>query len=343
MSFNAPFTTMSYYSWLFENDAQNSGESTVPGRGSFNAASLDPNLLAASNTPKSDEAAFILENMQNELDISSNIGNIQDSSSFLVDNTTSATLIGENNPADVGSIRALTEETFKSDRPPPSAHSNAQSSVSHNLNNVDFESTTDQSFYSTSRGPDLTYTANTSMSQISTPPGQRSASMCIYPSPDAYTPRHTGKLPIMTNEARDGLMQVISQTRPTKPDGSEIVSSDPLLSLSSLQHYSDLFFTRFNSSYPLIHQATFQSDHVPVYLLMSILLLGATYSDKEAHLVAVCIHDIMRPIIQGSKDFGTRPKLWMLQTILLVECFGKNRAGEKQHDMSHLYHGMLIK
>ena len=32
----------------------------------------------------------------------------------------------------------------------------------------------------------------------------------------------------------------------------------------------------------------------------------------------------------------------MLQTILLVECFGKSRAGQKQHDMSHLFHGLLI-
>lgn len=32
----------------------------------------------------------------------------------------------------------------------------------------------------------------------------------------------------------------------------------------------------------------------------------------------------------------------MLQTILLVECFGKSRAGQLQHDMSHLFHGLLI-
>lgn len=32
----------------------------------------------------------------------------------------------------------------------------------------------------------------------------------------------------------------------------------------------------------------------------------------------------------------------MLQTILLVECFGKSRAGQKQHDMAHLFHGLLI-
>lgn len=32
----------------------------------------------------------------------------------------------------------------------------------------------------------------------------------------------------------------------------------------------------------------------------------------------------------------------MLQTILLTECFGKSRAGQKQHDMAHLFHGLLI-
>ncbi|KAK4942567.1 hypothetical protein LTR10_017696 [Elasticomyces elasticus] len=162
------------------------------------------------------------------------------------------------------------------------------------------------------------------------------------PPPDACIRRSTTKAPVITNEARDGLMQLISQARPVRPDKSEITSSDPLLSLLSLQQCSDLFFERFNSTYPLIHGATFESSMVHPLLLMSIILLGATYGDKDAHLLAVCIHDVMRPLIHGSKDFGPRPKLWMLQTIMLVECFGKSRAGESQHDMSNIYHGLQI-
>ncbi|KIW81662.1 hypothetical protein Z517_04688 [Fonsecaea pedrosoi CBS 271.37] len=160
--------------------------------------------------------------------------------------------------------------------------------------------------------------------------------------PDTYIRRRPTTLPMVTNEARDGLLQLIAQARPTLPDKSEISPCDPLLSLQCLQRYSDLFFTRFNSTYPLIHAATFQSSKAHPLQLMSIVLLGATYGDKRTHLLAVCVHNIMRPLIHSSKDFGPRPKLWMLQTILLVECFGKSRAGERQHDMSNLYHGLQI-
>jgi hypothetical protein len=163
------------------------------------------------------------------------------------------------------------------------------------------------------------------------------------PLPDSYVQRRPPKLPIMTNEARDGLMQLVSQSRPRRTDMSEISPCEPHLSLPSLQHYSDLFFTRFNLTYPLIHQETFQPSTAHPLQLMSIILLGATYSDKQSHLLAVCIHDIMRPLIHSCKDFGPKPKLWMLQTILLVECFGKSRAGDRQHDMSNIYHGLQIK
>jgi hypothetical protein len=56
----------------------------------------------------------------------------------------------------------------------------------------------------------------------------------------------------------------------------------------------------------------------------------------------VCIHDVLRPQIFANAGFSAKPDLWVLQTILLVECFGKSRAGQKQHDMSHLFHGLLI-
>jgi hypothetical protein len=62
----------------------------------------------------------------------------------------------------------------------------------------------------------------------------------------------------------------------------------------------------------------------------------------NADLLQVCIHDVLRPQIFASGGFSAKPDLWVLQTILLVECFGKSRAGQKQHDMSHLFHGLLI-
>lgn len=142
----------------------------------------------------------------------------------------------------------------------------------------------------------------------------------------------------------DKLLAVIEAADPKIPDSplSSSVRDHPLLSLQSVQTWLDLFFTQFNTTYPLIHMPTFNASTTEPLLLLSILLLGATYLDKAAHQLAVCIHDVIRPSIFAHAGFSARPELWTLQTILLVECFGKSRAGQKQHDMSHLFHGLLI-
>ncbi|KAF2187175.1 hypothetical protein K469DRAFT_725730 [Zopfia rhizophila CBS 207.26] len=149
-------------------------------------------------------------------------------------------------------------------------------------------------------------------------------------------------LPVIDELARAQILDLIDVTQPAAADGGYVNRDHPLLSLRCLQTYCDLFFTRFNTAYPLIHMSTFEPSHVDTLLLISVLLLGATYGEKDAHQLAVCIHDVIRPQIFANAGFSAKPDLWVLQTILLVECFGKSRAGQKQHDMSHLFHGLLI-
>ena len=72
------------------------------------------------------------------------------------------------------------------------------------------------------------------------------------------------------------------------------------------------------------------------------VLHDSTVRLAAADIYQVCIHDVLRPQIFANAGFSAKPDLWVLQTILLVECFGKSRAGQKQHDMSHLFHGLLI-
>lgn len=151
-------------------------------------------------------------------------------------------------------------------------------------------------------------------------------------------------MPQMDQETRERLLRVIETASPRLPDqlSDSELRDHPLLSLASLQTWLDLFFTQFNTTYPLIHMSTFKPPSAEPLLLLSMILLGATYSDKPAHQIAVCIHDVIRPSIFSHAGFSPSPELWALQTILLVECFGKSRAGQKQHDMSHLFHGLLI-
>ncbi|KAH8664598.1 fungal-specific transcription factor domain-containing protein [Xylariales sp. PMI_506] len=150
------------------------------------------------------------------------------------------------------------------------------------------------------------------------------------------------RLPLIDEDTRDRLLELIDSSRPSIPTGTLDAWGHPLLSLPALQEYMDLFFTKFNTAYPLIHSTTFDASQTEPLLLLSILLLGATYSTRDAHQLAVCIHDVIRPQIFAHAGFSEKPQLWVLQTILLVECFGKSRAGQKQHDMSHLFHGLLI-
>ncbi|KAI1427768.1 fungal-specific transcription factor domain-containing protein [Xylaria sp. FL1777] len=154
--------------------------------------------------------------------------------------------------------------------------------------------------------------------------------------------RKPPKFPLMNSETRNTLLGVIEMANPSITDQQCPVREHPLLSAGHLNSYLELYFTNFNTAYPLLHLASFDTCAVEPLLLISMLLLGATYSSKESHQLAVCIHDVIRPSIFAHAGFSPRPKLWILQAVLLIECFGKSRAGQQQHDMSHLFHGLLI-
>lgn len=149
-------------------------------------------------------------------------------------------------------------------------------------------------------------------------------------------------LPQIDDISHERVLDIVEMSRPTTPDGSIVTVEHPLLSLASLQAWLDLFFFRFNTVYPLIHVPTFDPSESEPVLLLPMLLLGATYADKDSHQLAVCIHDVARPQIFSNPGFTAKPELWVLQATLLTECLGKSRAGQKQHDMSHLFHGLLI-
>jgi hypothetical protein len=150
-------------------------------------------------------------------------------------------------------------------------------------------------------------------------------------------------MPQVTESARTGILRLVSKSSPTTPDGNQIDLSSDLLTLSSLQIYCGMFFTRFNTAYPLIHKATFDPDKVDTVFLAAVLCMGATYSSREAHQLAVRIHDTLRNHVFVHASFSAQPELWLLQTMLLIDCFGKQRAGQRQRDMAQLFHCVLIK
>ncbi|OAL25026.1 hypothetical protein AYO22_04903 [Fonsecaea multimorphosa] len=158
--------------------------------------------------------------------------------------------------------------------------------------------------------------------------------------PKSVPPRK--KLPELDEGSRSRILKLIDETQPTTVDNMVITTSSNLLSAASLQRYSNLFFTKFNVSYPLIHLPTFDPSLTDALLLIAILSIGATYDGKDSHQMAIDIHNVLRPRIIQHPSFNEQPELWLLQTILLVDCLGTSRADHKQHAMSNMFHGLLI-
>ncbi|RAL09403.1 C2H2 finger domain transcription factor, partial [Aspergillus homomorphus CBS 101889] len=153
----------------------------------------------------------------------------------------------------------------------------------------------------------------------------------------------TPSLPHLSEEARQGILGMVARNPPSGLDGKPTPLDSALLDLSALQQYCDLFFTRFNVTYPLIHAPSFDPNTVDLILLAAILSMGATYSSREAHQLAVGIHDFLRPQLFCHVDFSPQPPLWILQAMLIIDCFGKMRAGPKQRERAQLFHCVLIK
>ncbi|KAF4335201.1 C2H2 zinc finger [Fusarium beomiforme] len=146
----------------------------------------------------------------------------------------------------------------------------------------------------------------------------------------------------LTETKRGEILSLVSDMRPVYPDGTLIDESTANLSLVQMQGYLDLFFSNFNSCYPMIHSPTIELlDAEPLFLL-SLIVLGATYKEKEDHQLSVCLYDAMMPYIMSGLNVITVPDLSILQTFMILECYGMYRAGSYQRENAILMHTFLF-
>ncbi|KAK7557293.1 fungal-specific transcription factor domain-containing protein [Phyllosticta citricarpa] len=313
-SFNMPFTTMSNYNWLFDLDLAT--QQSLP--------STSPDLFAPTHVhqaPESQASTHTLEIGLNRRHTPavSDLATSTNGRAMNATNQSHYAMIPERSMETGISLPPLAPQRTLADNSPPLS-SVMRSSVANSSESLRANE---------ARG-----------SRKSLAPTQSFSDMDF--ERPMSTLNRSAMLPVIDEATKNKIVDLIDAAKPVTPDGFYISRSHPLLTLPSLQTYSNMYFTRFNTAYPLIHQPTFDPASVEPLLLVSVLLIGATYCEKDAHQMAVCIHDVLRPHIFAHPGFNAKPDLWALQTILLVECFGKSRAGQKQHDMAHLFHGLLI-
>ncbi|ANB12239.1 hypothetical protein AWJ20_488 [Sugiyamaella lignohabitans] len=119
-----------------------------------------------------------------------------------------------------------------------------------------------------------------------------------------------------------------------------IATSFKYSGLVYLQRYIGKFWTYFHPQYPLLHKPSFTADMCPSGLLWAIILLGASYD--QAGEFAASISEPLRLYILQSPDFHPPAKLWVIQTLVLLEVFEKTMSTRKIHERGHIYHGITL-
>lgn len=111
-------------------------------------------------------------------------------------------------------------------------------------------------------------------------------------------------------------------------------------SLPYLQNYISKYWTFFHPQYPILHKPSFQADDCPPGLLWAIICLGAAYD--KADDFAAKIAEPLRWAIFGSADFSPPAKLWVIQSLVLLEIFEKTMTTRKLHERAHIHHGTTL-
>ena len=123
-----------------------------------------------------------------------------------------------------------------------------------------------------------------------------------------------------------------------------------VLSLGCLQNFIASYWFHFHPQMPILHKPTFTADKAQNLLLFAMICLGASCLDKMHGLDAteagadfsqfIAWH--LRGEIFKDKDFLPPAKLWVFQTLLLLEVYEKMYSDRKLHERAHIHHATTL-
>jgi len=117
-----------------------------------------------------------------------------------------------------------------------------------------------------------------------------------------------------------------------------------------LEHFLDLYWTCFHIQYPILHKPSFNTFTCPSILLLSMIMTGASYAKSEPNTIfqknprefADLIADPLRLIIFSSEEFHPPSQVYIIQSLLLLECYERFATNRKLHERAFLHHGTTI-
>ncbi|EXJ89774.1 hypothetical protein A1O3_02841 [Capronia epimyces CBS 606.96] len=154
---------------------------------------------------------------------------------------------------------------------------------------------------------------------------------------------------LMGSRFNEGDNSFVRQLREEVFQGN-VDAEEHVLSIRSMRHYIGSYWYHFHAQMPILHQPTFSADAIHEYLLLAVMAIGASYLNKAhgravtdaAARLATFIAWHLRWQVFMHNDFHPPAKLWVFQTLLLLEIYEKTRANRLLHERSHIHYATTI-
>ncbi|CAK7892705.1 hypothetical protein CAAN1_08S04698 [[Candida] anglica] len=148
-----------------------------------------------------------------------------------------------------------------------------------------------------------------------------------------------GCLAAIPSLSREKIVQIFE-------DDGETTSFIPLE--DRLSYYLSLYWALFHPQYSFIHKPTFDTRTCEPLLLLSMIIMGCNYSEFPVTVphkltpefkFSLQVATPLRFMIFQHEDFKTPVKLWILQSLNILEWCEKNFLSRDMHERAHIHHG----
>lgn len=123
--------------------------------------------------------------------------------------------------------------------------------------------------------------------------------------------------------------------------------------LPHLEKFLELYWKYFHTQYPILHKPSFNTFTCPPILLLAMIMTGAGFAKSEPNSIFFnfvkkprefgdLIAEPLRMIIFSSKDFNPPSKIWIVQSLLILECYERYSTNRMLHERSYIHHGTTI-
>ncbi|KAI5967833.1 uncharacterized protein KGF55_000065 [Candida pseudojiufengensis] len=124
---------------------------------------------------------------------------------------------------------------------------------------------------------------------------------------------------------------------------------------NKFSYYLSSYWKHFHPEFPILHKPSFCTKSTHPLLLLSMIVVGSQYSFPENARQQALLHhksyefklssQLAKPLrfaLFMNEDFKSPVKVWILQSLNMLEWVEKNFLSRRMHERAHLHHGTTV-